>query len=353
MADFGPLEPLLADPSVTEIMVNGPHQIFVERHGRLEEVTEVFDSEAHLMRIITDTLAAPLGRTINESFPIVDLRLADGSRVHIVIPPIAQRGASIVIRRFPARMLAVDDLLGFGTFSAPMVDFLRAAVQGRTNIVMSGGTGSGKTTILNVLCGMIAPEERIIIIENTSEMRVQQPHLVVLETRPPNIEGRGEITARQLMASAMKMRPERIVLSEALGGEVLEMLNAFNTGHDGSLMSIHATSPRDALNRMEVMVTMGMAQMPLLSIRQQIASAIHLVLHQDRMSDGTRRMTRISEVTGLEGGMVTLEDVFVFVQTGFAHGRVLGEFRATGYVPRVVERIRGAGIPLADAVFEG
>ncbi|HEX2618795.1 MAG TPA: CpaF family protein [Phototrophicaceae bacterium] len=330
MTDFGPLEPLLQDPTVMEIMVNRYDQIYVERRGKLEQVADTFRDEAHLMQIVMDGLVTPLGRKLDESNPMVDLRFPDGSRCHVVIPPIARHGISIVVRKLPAHLLTGEDLLRFGALNQTMLDFLRDCVEKRLNIAVSGGTGSGKTTVLNIMCGFIPDDERIVTVENEIELRFDKPHLVVLETRPANVEGRGEINAQQLMISSMKMRPDRIIMGEARGGEVVELIQAINTGFDGALFSMHAGSPRDALIRLEVMATMGMPQIPLLSIRQQLATGVDLIVHSERLMTGVRRLVKITQVTGIQDGIITTQDIFEFVQTGMQDGKIIGDFRQVG-----------------------
>ncbi len=348
---IAPLEALLSEPGVTEIMVNGHESVYVERRGKLEPVQpSPFRSSEHLMRTILN-IATVLGREVNESNPILDLRLQDGSRVHVVVPPIALNGPTIVIRKLMVHRMTLDMLYEYGALSPQMGEFIRACVLGRLNIVISGGTGSGKTTVQNVIAEFIPDDERIIILQHDSELMLRQPHVVKLETRPPNLEGRGEITLRQLVESALKMRPDRIVVSESQGGEVWTLLQALNNGYDGSMLNLHASSVRDALTRLEVMSTEANPAAPLLAIRHLLASGVHLVMNQQRLHDGTRRLVSIAEVTGLKGDVVTTQDIFQFVETGVVDGRIQGYFTATGYVPGFMQRITSAGIQLAEDLF--
>lgn len=347
---LGPLEELLADESITEIMVNGPHEVFIERGGVIYETSVRFDDDAHVRRII-DRIVAPLGRRVSESTPMVDARLPDGSRVNIVIPPIALNGPTITIRKFSQVPLTAEDLVRLGTMTPAVLEFLRACVVGRMNMIVSGGTGAGKTTLLNVLSSCIPDHERIITIENAAELQLQQRHVVTLESRPPNIEGKNEITIRDLVINALRMRPNRIVVGECRGGEALDMLQAMNTGHDGSLTTIHANSPRDAIGRIETMVLMSGMDLPVRAIREQIASAINVIVHVERMIDGARRIVKICEVTGMEGEVVTMSDLFVFRQEGVREGRVAGRLLPTGIRPRLLEQLAHQGITLAPAIF--
>lgn len=348
---LGPLEELLADDSVSEIMVNGPDRIFVERRGKLELTGRTFMDEAAVMAAI-ERIVSPLGRRVDESQPYVDARLADGSRVNCVIHPLSLVGPCITIRKFARRQLFDRDLIGFGTLTQPMADFLRVCVLLRKNIVVSGGTGSGKTTLLNVLSNYLPHDERILTIEDAAELRLAQPHLVRLEARPPNIEGRGAVTIRDLVRNALRMRPDRIIVGECRGGEALDMLQAMNTGHDGSLTTVHANSPRDVISRLETMVLMSGLELPSRAIREQIASAVDLIVHESRLSDGSRKVTCISEVMGMEGQQITLQDLFVFRQTGLdAKGRVLGRFEATGAIPSFYGELASRGLSLDIAVF--
>ena len=326
---YGPIEPLLKDNTVTEIMVNGPKQVWVERNGKLEKTVIEFDDDDHVMRII-DRIVSPLGRRIDESSPMVDARLPDGSRINAVIPPISLVGPCLTIRKFSRDPLTVDDLIRFGTMTPEIAQFLKACVNARLNIVVSGGTGSGKTTLLNVLSSFIPSDERIVTIENAAELQLRQEHVVTLESRPPNIEGKGEVTIRDLVINALRMRPDRIVVGECRGGEALDMLQAMNTGHDGSMTTVHSNSPRDTLHRLETMVLMAGMDLPVRAIREQIASALDLIIHMARLKDGSRKIVAITEVQGMEGDVIVLQDIFVFEQTGFENGKVLGRIRPTG-----------------------
>lgn len=347
---LGPLEPLLADESITEIMVNGPKNIYIERDGKIERTNASFETDEHLMRII-DRIVAPLGRRIDESSPLVDARLPDGSRVNAVIPPISLVGPTVTIRKFAKIPLTIQDLIGFSSITPEAVEFLRAAVIARINVVISGGTGSGKTTLLNVLSGFIPNDERIVTIENAAELQLRQEHVVTLESRPPNIEGRGEITVRDLVINTLRMRPDRIVVGECRGAEALDMLQAMNTGHDGSLTTAHSNSPRDSLARLETMVLMAGMDLPIRAIREQIASAIQLVVHEERMRDGSRRVVSITEIQGMEGDIITMSEIFSFEQTGVEDGRVIGRLRPTGIRPKFIKQIQAAGIMLPPAIF--
>ena len=347
---FGPIEPLLRDDSVTEIMVNGPRLVYVEQHGRLYRTDVRFRDDDHVMRVI-DRIISPLGRRCDESQPYVDARLPDGSRVNAVIPPISLVGPVITIRKFSKTPLQPDDLVRFGSITQPMVEFLHACVQVRLNVIVSGGTGSGKTTLLNVLSGFIPGDERIITIEDAAELQLRQEHVIPLESRPANIEGKGRISIRDLVANALRMRPDRIVVGECRGGEALDMLQAMNTGHEGSMTTIHSNSPRDTLSRLETLVLMAGMELPLPAIRQQIASAIHLIVHQERMKDGSRKIINISEVLRMEGEIITMQDLFVFEQTGIENGRVMGRLRPTGIRPSFMERFELANIHLPPSVF--
>ncbi len=348
---FGPLEPLIQDPTISEIMVNRPNQVYFERRGILYLSSVIFRDEDHIMRII-EKIIAPLGRRIDESSPMVDARLPDGSRVNAIIPPLAVDSPTITIRKFARDPFTVDDLIEFGTLTPPLADFLRACVQVRQNMVVSGGTGTGKTTLLNVLSSFIPDKERLVTVEDPCELQLRQPHVVRLETRPPNIEGRGEITQRQLVRNALRMRPDRIIVGEVRSGEAFDMLQAMNTGHDGSLTTVHCNSPRDALARIENMVMMAGFDLPMKAIREQVASAINLIVHMSRLRDGSRKVTQVSEISGMEGDIITLQDVFLFEQTGVdENGKVLGRLRATGLRPRCVERFEQEGIHLPPETF--
>ena len=348
---YGPIQPLLDDPEVSEIMVNGPKQVWVERKGKLVKTKVTFRDDAHVMRII-QRIVAPLGRRIDEDNPMVDARLPDGSRVNAVIPPVAIDGPSLTIRKFAKDKLSVEQLIAFGSLTPEMAEFLRACVVSRLNIVVSGGTGSGKTTLLNVLSGFIPPDERIITIEDAAELQLRQEHVVRLETRPPNVEGKGGVTIRDLVRNALRMRPDRIVVGEVRGGEALDMLQAMNTGHDGSLTTIHANSPRDAISRLETLVMFSGVELPPKAIRQQIASAVDLIIQIARLRDGSRKVVAVTEVAGMEGDIVTLTDIFRFEQTGIdVEGKVLGELKPTGIRPLFMPRLEAAGFKLPPQVF--
>ncbi|WKZ37947.1 MAG: CpaF family protein [Anaerolineales bacterium] len=347
---LGPLQSLLEDDTITEIMVNGPKNIYIERKGKLHRVPVTFESNEHVMRII-DRIVAPLGRRIDESSPYVDARLQDGSRVNAVIPPISLVGPVLTIRKFSRNPISIDQMIQFGSITNEAVQFLKACVEARLNIVISGGTGSGKTTLLNVLSSFIPSDERILTIENAAELQLRQEHVVTLESRPPNIEGRGEITIRDLVINALRMRPERIIVGECRGGETLDMLQAMNTGHDGSMTTAHANSPRDALARLETMCLMAGMDLPVRAIREQMASAVDLICQQERMRDGTRKVTTITEVSGMEGDVITMTDIFVFEQTGMENGRIVGRMRPTGLRPKFMDKIDAAGIHLPPSIF--
>ncbi len=347
---FGPIDPLLNDESISEIMVNGPKMIYVERKGLLTRVNLSFDGDSHVLRII-DRIVAPLGRRVDESSPLVDARLPDGSRVNVVIRPIALNGPTITIRKFEKDPLTVQDLVRFGSMSPETADFLRACVVARLNMVVSGGTGSGKTTLLNVLSGFIPNDERIITVENAAELQLQQDHVVTLESRPSNIEGKGEISIQDLVINCLRMRPERIIVGECRGKEALDMLQAMNTGHDGSLTTLHANTPRDAISRLEVMCLMAGMELPTRAIREQMASAVDVICQQSRLRDGSRKVMFVTEVQGMEGDMITMSDIFEFEQTGYEGGKIVGRIRPTGIRPKFIERIEDAGIHLPPSVF--
>ncbi|MCR4401993.1 MAG: CpaF family protein [Firmicutes bacterium] len=348
---LGPITPLLEDDSVTEIMVNGPNNVYVERSGRLERARVCFRSADHVMHII-ERIVSPLGRRIDEASPMVDARLPDGSRVNAIIPPISLVGPCITIRKFAREPFTIDDLVRFGTLTREMAQFLDACVKARLNIVVSGGTGSGKTTTLNVLSSFIPHDERIVTIEDAAELQLRQEHVVTLEARPPNLEGKGAIAIRDLVRNALRMRPDRIVVGEVRSGEALDMLQAMNTGHDGSLTTGHANSPRDMLARLETMVLMAGMDLPLRAIREQISSAVDLIVHQARLRDGSRKITHLTEVQGMEGDVITMQDIYVFEQTGVdEQGRVTGRFKATGIRPKFLERFEAMGIPLQPGMF--
>lgn len=347
---FGPLQPLLEDESITEIMVNGPKNVYVERKGKIVRVPITFESNDHVMRVI-DRIVAPLGRRIDESSPYVDARLPDGSRVNAIIPPISLVGPTLTIRKFSKNPITVDQLIQFGTVTPEAIEFMKACVLGRLNVVVSGGTGSGKTTLLNIMSSFIPNDERIITIENAAELQLRQEHVVTLESRPANIEGRGEITIRDLVSNSLRMRPERVIVGECRGAETLDMLQAMNTGHDGSMTTAHSNSPRDTLARMETMTLMAGMDLPIRAIREQVASAVDLIIHQSRMRDGSRKITNITEINGMEGDVITLTDIFIFEQSGYENGRVVGRLRPTGLRPKFMDKIEAAGIHLPASVF--
>ena len=348
---YGPLDPFLSDPEVTEIMVNGPRSIFVEKFGKIEETNAAFEDDHHLRRII-DRIVAPIGRRVDESSPMVDARLPNGYRVNITIPPLALDGSLVTIRKFAQTPYTAQDLISNGTLSPALITFLKGCVEARVNIVLSGGTGSGKTTLLNVVSGFIPDDERVITIEDIAELQLKMKHVLRLEKRPANLEGKGEITIRQLVVNALRMRPDRIVVGEVRSGEALDMLQAMNTGHDGSLTTVHSNSPRDTLRRIETMVLMASMDLPLKAIREQISSAIDLVVHMERMRDGTRRLVNVTEVQGLEGDTFVLQDIFNFHQTDFRNGRIVGKLIPTGLRPHFLEKFKKSGITLPDHIFE-
>ena len=350
---LGPLEPLLRDPSISDILVNTHKNVFVERGGLLERVNAQFQDDRHLLRVI-DRIVSGVGRRIDDSSPMVDARLLDGSRVNAIIPPLAVDGPLLSIRRFPAERLKAEDLVTLRALTQPMLDFLSHCVRARLNGLISGGTGSGKTTFLNVLSGFIGDRERIVTIEDAAELQLHQEHVARLETRPPNVEGKGAVKQRQLVINALRMRPDRIVIGEIRGDEALDMLQAMNTGHDGSLTTVHANSPRDALSRIETMIAMGATNLPERAMRQQISSAIQFVVQQMRLSDGSRKITSISEITGMEGDIITMQEIFLFEKLGVTQdGKVIGRFRATGVRPKCCERLKASGIHLPGDMFEG
>jgi pilus assembly protein CpaF len=347
---LGPLQPLLEDDTITEVMVNGAKNIYIERKGKLHRVPVTFENNDHVLRII-DRIVAPLGRRIDESSPYVDARLQDGSRVNAVIPPISLVGPVLTIRKFSKNPITVEQLVQFGSVSMEALQFLKACVESRLNIIISGGTGSGKTTFLNVMSGFIPDDERIITIENAAELQLRQEHVVTLESRPPNIEGRGEVTIRDLVINSLRMRPERIIVGECRGGETLDMLQAMNTGHDGSMTTAHANSPRDTLSRIETMCLMAGMDLPVRAIREQVASAIDLIIQQERMRDGTRKVVTVTEVSGMEGDVITMTDIFSFEQTGVEAGKIIGRLRPTGLRPKFMDKIEAAGINLPPSIF--
>ncbi len=351
MLGLGPIESLLKDPAITEIMVNGPKKVFIERMGKLQLSGVQFHDDAHVMNII-ERILSPIGRHIDESTPLVDARLKDGSRVNIIIPPLALCGPCITIRKVAQKALSVENLISFGTLDRKMADFIRACIQARINILVSGGTGSGKTTTLNVLSSFIPENERIVTIEDAAELKLQQTHVVTLESRPANIEGSGQITIRDLVKNALRMRPDRIIVGEVRSGEALDMLQAMNTGHDGSLTTAHANTPRDALSRLETMVLMAGFEMPVRAIREQISSAIELILQQSRLKDGSRKITYITEVQHMEGDVITTQDLFRFEQTGMdADGKLTGHFVSTGMQPSFMEKFQINGVELPEDFF--
>ena len=347
---LGPLEPLLRDETLTEVMVNGPQQVYIEREGKLELTNVTFQNDEHVMKII-QRIIAPIGRRVDESSPMVDARLADGSRVNAIIPPLSLVGPVITIRKFSATPYTVDDLVRFGTSTPEMFEFLEACVKARLNIFVSGGTGSGKTTMLNILSSFIPNDERIVTIEDAAELQLRQEHVVTLEARPPNIEGKGQIPIRELVRNSLRMRPDRIVVGECRSAEALDMLQAMNTGHDGSMSTGHANTPRDMLSRLETMVLMAGMDLPLRAIREQISSAVDLIVHQNRLKDGTRKIVNITEVQGMEGDVIVMQDVFVFEQTGVSEGQIQGKLKPTGIRPHFVERFETAGIHLPPNIF--
>ena len=352
MLGFGPLETLLSDPTVSDILVNGHKQVYVERRGKLELTDVVFNDDAHLMKII-DKIVSRVGRRIDESSPMVDARLPDGSRVNAIIPPLAIDGPVMSIRRFSVDPLRLADLVAYTSMTAEMAEVLQGLGKAKMNILISGGTGSGKTTMLNVISGFIGHTERIVTVEDAAELQLQQPHVVRLETRPPNIEGKGEVSQRALVRNALRMRPDRIILGEVRGAEALDMLGAMNTGHEGSMATIHANTPRDAITRLENMISMAAANLPSKAIRQQISSAISVVVQVSRLIDGKRKVTSIQEITGMEGDVITMQEIFSFKQTGVGEsGAVVGYFSASGIRPHFLERLKSFGIGISSAVFE-
>jgi len=348
---FGPLEILLNDTEISEIMVNGPRNIYVERKGKLTKSDVIFNNDEHVMRVI-DRIISPLGRRCDESSPMVDARLPDGSRVNAVIRPISLVGPCLSIRKFKKEGITVEDMIRFGSLNREMAEFLSASVRARLNIVVSGGTGSGKTTTLNALSSFIPEDERIVTVENAAELQLRQDHVVTLESRPQNVEGKGEISIRDLVINCLRMRPDRIVVGECRGGEALEMLQAMNTGHDGSMTTLHANTPRDAISRIETMVLMAGMDLPVRAIREQIAAAVNVIVQQSRLKDGSRKITNITEVQGMEGDVVVLQDVFLFEQTGLdERGKIIGQLRPTGIRPKFVEAFESQNIYLPPNIF--
>ena len=347
---LGPLEPLLADDGITEVMVNGPQDVYIERDGKIRKTQAVFESEEHLMRII-ERIVAPLGRRIDESSPMVDARLPDGSRVNAVIPPISLVGPTVTIRKFSKDPLTVEQLIQFGSVSPEAMELLKACVKAKLNILISGGTGSGKTTFLNVLSGHIPGDERIVTIENAAELQLRQEHVVTLESRPPNIEGKGEVTIQDLVINSLRMRPDRIIVGECRGPEAFDMLQAMNTGHEGSMTTIHANNTRDALGRLENMILMAGMELPHRAIREQIAAALDVLIQLERMRDGTRKVVTISEIQGMEGDVVTMSDIFKFERAGYESGRVIGKLRPTGLRPKFMEKVEAENIHVPASIF--
>ena len=348
---YGPITSLINDSIVTEIMVNGPEDVYVERHGKIEKVENSFRDDNHIMHII-DKIISPLGRRVDESSPMVDGRLPDGSRVNVIIPPLSVKGPTITIRKFAVEPYTLEDLITFGTLNQDIARILKASVKGRVNIIVAGGTGSGKTTLLNVISNFIPDNERIITIEDAAELQLQQEHVVSLESRPPNIEGKGHIAIRDLVINSLRMRPDRIIVGEVRGGEALDMLQAMNTGHDGSITTIHANSPRDTLARLETMVMMSGMELPSRAIREQISSAINLIVYCARFTDGTRKVVKITEITGMEAETITLQDLYIFKQEGFDEsGQIIGRYVPTGIVPKFMEKIRTYGENIPSSVF--
>ncbi|MEI7644746.1 MAG: CpaF family protein [Chloroflexales bacterium] len=347
---LGPLEPLLADDSVSEIMVNGPNQIWVERSGKIELTSATFLNDEHIRRII-DRIISPLGRRCDETTPMVDARLADGSRLNAIIPPLCLNGPTLTIRKFFKKPLGPSDLVARGAATTELIELLRACVLGHLNIVVSGGTGTGKTTILNMLSSFIPDGERIITIENAAELQLQQRHVITLETRPANIEGRGEVAIRDLVVNSLRMRPDRIVIGECRAGEALDMLQAMNTGHDGSMTTLHANTPRDAISRLETMVLMAGLDLPQRAIREQISAAVHVIIQLERLQDGSRKIVKVNELTGMEGDVITMSEIFTFQQQGVREGKVVGKIVPTGIRPRFLEKLQQNGINLPPSVF--
>jgi pilus assembly protein CpaF len=347
---YGPIQALLEDDTITEVMVNGAKNIYVERAGKIIRVPVAFESDEHVLRII-DRIVAPLGRRIDESSPYVDARLPDGSRVNAVIPPISLVGPVLTVRKFAKNPITLEQLIEYGTITPESLQFLKACVESKLNMVISGGTGSGKTTLLNILSQFIPGDERIVTVENAAELQLRQEHVVTLESRPPNIEGRGEVTIRQLVINCLRMRPDRIIVGEIRDEAALDMLQAMNTGHDGSMTTAHSNSPRDTLARMETMVMMAGMELPVRAIREQVSSAINLIIHEERLRDGTRKVVNVTEVSGMEGDVITMTDIFVFEQSGFEGGKIIGRLRPTGLRPKFMDKIEASGIHLPPSIF--
>lgn len=350
ISGFGPIQPLLDDREITEVMINGPKQIYVERKGKISRARVVFESEDEIRRVI-DRIIAPLGRHIDENSPMVDARLPDGSRVNAIIPPCAIDGSTVTIRKFSKEKLTVNDLISYGSITPQMAEFLHACVASRLNIVISGGTGSGKTTTLNILSGYIPGDERIITIEDAAELQLQQEHVVRLETKPPDVEGKSEVTIRALVRNALRMRPERIIVGECRGGEAIDMLQAMNTGHDGSMTTVHANTPRDSISRLETLCLMAGMDLPVEVIRRQIASAVDLVVQQSRLRDGSRKITNISEIVGMEGDTVVMTDLYRFDEKGMQNGKLVGDLISTGIRPQFMPKLQMAGFKLGPEIF--
>jgi len=347
---YGPIQPLLEDDTITEVMVNGAKNIYIERAGKIIRIPVAFENDEHVMRVI-DRIVAPLGRRIDESSPYVDARLPDGSRVNAIIPPISLVGPVLTVRKFARNPITLEQLIEFGTITPEALQFLKACVESRLNLIISGGTGSGKTTLLNILSQFIPADERIVTVENAAELQLRQEHVVTLESRPPNIEGRGEVTIRQLVINCLRMRPDRIIVGEIRDEAALDMLQAMNTGHDGSMTTAHSNSPRDTLARLETMVMMAGMELPVRAIRELVSSAIDLIIHQERMRDGTRKVVNITEVSGMEGDVITMTDIFVFEQSGFEGGKIIGRLRPSGLRPKFMDKIESSGIHLPPSIF--
>ena len=348
---YGPIEPLLRDPEITEVMVNGYSSVFIERFGLIEKTDVKFDNDAHVMRVI-DRIVSPIGRRVDEASPMVDARLPNGYRVNAAIPPLSIDGPALTIRKFAKDPYTVQDLIAFKTINTATANFIKSCVEARINLIVSGGTGTGKTTFLNVLSSFIPTDERVITIEDTAELQLKQEHVVRLEKRPPNVEGKGEITIRQLVINALRMRPDRIVVGECRGSEALDMLQAMNTGHDGSMTTVHSNGPRDTLRRIETMVLMAGMELPLKAIREQVAGAVELVVHLERVKDGSRKVVNVSEVQGMEGDTMVMQDMFVYHQTGIKNGRVQGVLKPTGLRPKFLSKMTANNIQIPDSVFE-